>query len=201
MIKAIVFDVGGVLHYSSLKYIFQDIMQALKITEKALRGGLDKNIEKLEKGQITEEQFWEIFLKKTKSKNTLPEESLLLKKFIQYYRRNDKVINLAKKLKSNGYRIVILSNSIISHAEYQHKIGIYQDFNPIILSYKVGMRKPDLEIYRYLLKKLQLRPKEVFFVDDVNENVEAATKLGIHTELFKDTSQLEANLKRLGVKI
>ena len=63
------------------------------------------------------------------------------------------------------------------------------------------MQKPDLEIYRYLLKKLLVKPDETFFVDDNVNNIEAAAKLGIHAILFKNIKQLEIELEKLEVKI
>lgn len=201
MIKVGVFDVGGVLHETSGDYIFQDIMQTLEITEEVLRETWFKIIDKLGKGEITENEFWRLFLKKIKSNKPLPKESLLLRAFIKHYHRNDDVINLIKRLKSNDYKVAILSNSIKPHAEYLYKIGIYQNFDIVVLSHEVGMQKPNLEIYKYLLKKLLVKPEEVFFVDDKLNNTEAAAKLGIHAILFKNIKQLEIELKELGIKI
>lgn len=131
----------------------------------------------------------------------MPKESLFLKRFIKHYNRNDDVINLVKRLKNNGYKVAVLSNSIKPHAEYQYKIGIYQNFDTVVLSHEVGMLKPDLKIYKYILKKLQTKPEETFFVDDKAINVEVAAQLGIHKILFKNIKQLEIELEKLGVKI
>ena len=201
MIKAVIFDVGGVLHGSSGNYIFQDIMQTFEITEEVLREVWSEIIGKLGKGEITENEFWRLFLKKIKSNKPLPKESLLLREFIKHYDRNDDVINLVKRLKNNSYKVAVLSNSIKPHAEYQYKIGIYRNFNIVVLSHEVGMQKPDLKIYKYLLRKLRVKPEEAFFVDDKLNNVEAASKLGIHAVLFKNIKQLEIELEKLGVKI
>lgn len=201
MIKAGIFDVGGVLHDTSGDYIFKDIMQTFKITEEVLRKAWFEIIDRLGKGEITENEFWHLFLKKTKSNKSLPKESLFLKRFIKHYNRNDDVINLVKRLKNNGYKVAVLSNSIKPHAEYQYKIGIYQNFDIVVLSHEVGMLKPDLKIYEYILKKLLIKPEETFFVDDKLNNIEAAAKLGINGIFFKNIKQLETELEKLGVKI
>jgi len=201
MIKAGIFDVGGVLHKSSGTYIFQDIIQTFEINEKVFKKAWYEIIDKLGKGEITEKEFWRIFMEKTKSSKPLPKRSPLLREFIKHYDRNNDVINLVKRIKNNGYQVAVLSNSIKPHADYQYKIGIYQNFDVVVLSHEVGMQKPDPEIYKYLLRKLQLEPNETFFVDDDVNNVETAAQLGMYGIHFQNIKQLESELIALGVKI
>jgi FMN phosphatase YigB (HAD superfamily) len=56
------------------------------------------------------------------------------------------------------------------------------------------MAKPDPAIYRYTLEKLGVRPEETLFIDDRQENVEAATALGMKALLFTTVNQLRADL-------
>ena len=49
------------------------------------------------------------------------------------------------------------------------------------LSYEVGMRKPDAEIFELVLSENNLDPNETLFIDDSIQHIEAAKKLGIHT--------------------
>ena len=55
----------------------------------------------------------------------------------------------------------------------------YQCFEKVYYSFEMGMRKPDEEIFNYLLKKHDLSPKRTLFVDDKKENTDAAAALGI----------------------
>ncbi|MEC8831420.1 MAG: HAD-IA family hydrolase, partial [Bacteroidota bacterium] len=52
-------------------------------------------------------------------------------------------------------------------------------FDVFYLSYEMGMRKPDTEIFDFVLQENQLTAEETFFVDDVKENTDAAATLGI----------------------
>jgi len=61
------------------------------------------------------------------------------------------------------------------------------------------VRKPDPGIYRLMLERFSLRPGETVFVDDVEENVEAARDLGIHALLFTGAQALREDLGRAGV--
>ena len=201
MIKAGIFDVGGVLHERVSKYIYKDIKRTLKISNKVFHKNWHLVEDKLGKGLVTEEEFWQLFLKKTKSKESLPTKSLFLREFIKNYNRNEDVFDIVKKLKQNGYKVAVLSNTVKPHADYQNKIGIYQMFDPVILSHEVGIKKPDPEIYKYVLKILKLKAEEVFFTDDDIKNVEAGAELGMHAILFENAKQLEDDLIKLEVNI
>jgi HAD superfamily hydrolase (TIGR01509 family) len=65
------------------------------------------------------------------------------------------------------------------------------------------MSKPDAAIFRHTLEILGLadRPKSAFFVDDMQENVDAARELGLNGILFTGLEQLHEDVRRLGVMI
>jgi HAD superfamily hydrolase (TIGR01509 family) len=55
----------------------------------------------------------------------------------------------------------------------------YQCFEKIYFSYELGMRKPDVENFNYLIKKHDLSPKRTLFIDDSKENTDAAASVGL----------------------
>jgi 2-haloacid dehalogenase len=69
----------------------------------------------------------------------------------------------------------------------------------IVLSGEEKVCKPDPKIYKILLDRYQLCPEESIFIDDRQDNLETAQKLGIETILFKTAEQLRENLKKLRV--
>lgn len=200
MIKAGIFDVGGVLHDASTKYIYPDIITTLGITKEAFDKVWKRLINLFGKGEISEEEFWKVFIKQTQSTKPLPKESLFLREFIKHYNRHEDVLSLVQKLKRNGYRVAILSNSIPPHARYQYEIGIYQNFDVVVLSHEVGIQKPDPEIYALTLEKLGVTAAEAFFVDDLKANVDPAIKLGMHGLIFTKYKVLQDDLQGLGLR-
>jgi putative hydrolase of the HAD superfamily len=87
---------------------------------------------------------------------------------------------------SQKYRLFLLSNTDSIHIErFQHKAGIsfyrdfYQCFEKVYFSYELGMRKPEPEIFEFIIKEHNLLPKNTLFVDDNLQNIESAEKLGI----------------------
>ncbi len=201
MIKAGIFDVGGVLHGRSGEYILHDIAKTLGIERKLLDEFWVDLLAEFESGKITEEDFWQKLKEATHTTKVLPKESLLLREFIHHYDINNKVFDVVRKLKEKGYKLAVLSNTNLTHVTYNRTRGLYKEFPLVVLSYEVGIMKPDPAIYMYTLSKLDVRPEEAFFVDDLPENVEAARRLDIHGILFKNANQMKEKIKKLGVAI
>jgi len=96
------------------------------------------------------------------------------------------------------YKTFALSNineihvaTINGVAQKKFKQGNFEDFfHKAYYSNEVGHRKPDAEIYHHLLEKEGLVPAETFFVDDKEENVDAARRLGIQAFQLKDRDKL-----------
>lgn len=95
-------------------------------------------------------------------------------------------LDFIKQLKQEGkYRLLLLSNTNDLHIDYVKKQVPFFDefqkcFDAFYLSQELAMRKPDPEIFEFILKTHQLKPQEVLFIDDTQENTEAAESLGIH---------------------
>lgn len=88
---------------------------------------------------------------------------------------------------SKKYRLFLLSNTDSIHIEtFEQETGVsfysdfYQCFEKVYFSFEIGMRKPDAEIFNYLIQKHELSVKNTLFVDDKKENTDAALSLGFH---------------------
>ena len=97
-------------------------------------------------------------------------------------------LELVKKLRQQGYRVVLLSNTNPYMMQWAmsakfdgqgHSLADYFDY--CYLSYQLQMMKPSEEIFRYVLAQEQVQPQEILFVDDGPRNVAAASQLGIRT--------------------
>jgi putative hydrolase of the HAD superfamily len=91
-----------------------------------------------------------------------------------------KMIMLMHQLRSDGFRVYILSNINPFHAEQAiRSFEFVTETDGTVFSYQCGFIKPQTEIYRYLIDTFGIDPKESLFIDDVVENVRAAELLGI----------------------
>lgn len=103
--------------------------------------------------------------------------------------------NLAKK-----YRLILLSNTNSIHFEYLSPLAqsILEPFEELFLSFQMGARKPDPEIYLQVIKDSHLSPEGTLFIDDSMVNITGARAVGLkahHVEandagLFTKLSEL-----------
>ena len=95
-----------------------------------------------------------------------------------------KIISLSK---SNKYKLICLTNVLKGIKKFMPKEreevvnNIMSYFDKIYESYKIGMRKPEARIYEYIIKDLEINPKETVFLDDLGMNLKTARQLGINT--------------------
>lgn len=96
----------------------------------------------------------------------------------EFYPETLKVMNF---LKHKPVEICLLSNALPNLSDTAQ--GLAHSEN-VFVSYKLGLLKPDIEIYQKVLLKLNAKPEEVIFIDDKPKNVNAAKSIGIHGIVF-----------------
>jgi putative hydrolase of the HAD superfamily len=95
-----------------------------------------------------------------------------------------------------GYQTALLSNSFVGarHKEQErYRLGELCDL--IVYSHEEGIEKPDRRIYELTCARLGLRPDEILFLDDYEPNVAAARALGMRAVLFENTTQAIADIQ------
>lgn len=105
------------------------------------------------------------------------------------------------------YRTFLLSNTNETHiAAFErdlyrvHGVKNFRDyFDDVIYSSRVGMRKPDEEIFRMLLNKHQLDPAETIFIDDTEQHVKGAGRCGIKSYLLPKGMEVGDLLRELRI--
>jgi putative hydrolase of the HAD superfamily len=197
-IKAIVFDVGGVMYQEDTNY--SELCKQLGLNLETFMKVWQKYRHRGSTGKISNKKYIAFIAKEMK---TNPEKLFTIWKKIRL--RDMKEIPrmklLVKKLKKNKYIVGTLTNIMGIHHQMRKEIGAYRDFHFNICSCEVGLKKPDPRIYRFLLKKVKLPSREIIFIDDYLPCLEPAKKLGIKSILFKNNKQLVKDLKKLNVKI
>ncbi len=114
-----------------------------------------------------------------------------------------RLVFLENLVAQNRHKLFLLSNTNELHMEcVKQKMGMVRyerfksAFDKFYLSYEMGMRKPNQDIFEFVLQENNLRPNETFFVDDTPENTEAASKLGIRTWHLKVGEEEITQIKR-----
>jgi putative hydrolase of the HAD superfamily len=99
------------------------------------------------------------------------------------------------------YRTGILSNSFVGGREREQALYGFEDMcDVLVYSHEEGMRKPEPRIYEIVCRRLGVAPHETVFVDDTPECVEGAARAGLHAIRFVSNTQAIAELDALLVK-
>lgn len=193
MIKAVVFDFGGVLTEEG----FREGLKAIGIKNGLNPDDFFRIADELiyESGYVTgmssESDFWNALREKTGingSDEELREE--ILKRFIL----RPKMIMYVEKIKSSGRVTAILSDQTNWLDEINEKIPFYHHFDYIFNSFKIKKSKRDPSIFKHVCSVTGLQPDEVLLIDDNEKNIKKASDEGLKTINFKDMDDF---LKRL----
>lgn len=97
------------------------------------------------------------------------------------------VIAKGLELRAAGYRTALITNNIKEFSDgWRAMIPVEELFEVIVDSSAVGIRKPDLRIYRMTLDQLGVAPENAVFLDDAAGNITAAREVGMHAILVED---------------
>jgi HAD superfamily hydrolase (TIGR01549 family) len=199
MIKAICFDLDGV-YFLNGKSNFTKALVGLGVTEaEAKRVFLQSNQmnKEYKLGKMTDDEFWTWALNEWDLDMSVQEIVDLL---IKGYETNDAVVKYVKQVRKAGYKTVICSNNFLARINgLQKRFGFLDDFDTIVLSYKVGIDKPNIEIFQELINKTSVRANEIFYSDNDETKMGGAKELGINTFLYTNFEAFVRHLEGLGV--
>ena len=140
----------------------------------------------LETGKLSETEFYAAFRKETGLSVTDDEIKKAWNALLDRFPKER--IDWLKQIKTK-YKIFLFSNTNKIHYDafmkgYTEDFG-KNDFNEQFVkayySQELGLRKPFLESFNYILKEQGLDPAETLFIDDTLKNIEAAKKAGLQT--------------------
>ena len=116
-------------------------------------------------------------------------------------RMYDTSVPFLESLKEAGYKRLILSNLSKKTVRECAKDLVFLDHvDGGILSYRVGLIKPGKDIYLCLMKRYGLDPSSCVFLDDREENILTARKLGMNGIVYKGVKDAAEELEAMGVK-
>jgi putative hydrolase of the HAD superfamily len=193
MIKAIIFDYGGVM---SGTYTFQELLRQKYQNEIESRIKIDELYKAWWPASETgdTEDFWKKLSEDTSM--TVAESKKLMIKSAEPL---PEMLALVKELKTE-YKTGLLSNHIPDWLNpIIDKCNLNTIFDSIVTSYTAGVAKPAAGIYLKALELLEVQPDEVLFIDDLEVNVKAAQKLGLNAVLFTTYHELLRTLIVVGV--
>lgn len=193
--NAVIFDFGNVLGTfdkfsaalrlaSASPYGTNEILQAI------LNGGLERM---LESGQMSETAFCNEVLHRCKINLTVPDVRRI---WGNIFAPNHAIIPFVEQLIERRVPIGVLSNTNSIHWPFIMDLPVMQLLKrhsaPFTLSYEVGGYKPDAILYETALKRLETKPEDTLYLDDILAYVEAARALGMRAEQYDCTKNADA---------
>ncbi|WP_412985450.1 HAD family hydrolase [Pontimicrobium sp. IMCC45349] len=203
MIKTIIFDFGDVFINLDKPATERELF---KLGVKELSLDMYNVAKEYEKGLISSNEFVTYFTNKfpnIKGTDLIKAWNAIILDFPEY--RLEFIENLAK---DKTYKLILLSNTnalhieqVIENMNLERYNRFKNCFDKFYLSHEIHLRKPNSNIYEFVLTENNLLPNECIFIDDTKDNTDTAASLGIHVwnnnpevddiiNLFKEKAEL-----------
>ena len=195
MIRAVIFDFGGVLaeegFREGIKAIgkkkgldpddFYNISSELVYVTGYITGGCD------------EHSYWNAVREKTGVKG---EDQEFREEILKRFKLRPEMTAVVEKIKSSGFIVAILSDQTNWLDELDQRTPFHHHFDYVFNSFHLKKTKRDPSIFRDICTSLAVRPEEALFVDDNFENIERAMSQGLRTIHFKSMSEFQIEIKK-----
>ena len=201
-ISAVLFDYGMVLSNAPEEMDWRALERVLGAEEKAFQVAYWKYRDAYDRGALSAATYWEIVareLGKAIDANVL--RALIDADTVVWTRPNVEMMEWSARLNRAGIKTGILSN--IGDAMELGVLGRFpalSEFTHHTFSHRLGIAKPDAEIYRHAVQGLGVPAGEILFVDDREENIEAARAAGMMAVQYSGHKEFVETMERMGLR-
>jgi len=194
-IKTLIFDFGDVFINLDKQGAMKNALELFKVDE--LPDELVSINTLYEQGLISTEEFLEFYTENFPNLSQLQiieAWNFILKDFPAHR------LDFLKQLAHEGkYKLILLSNTNDLHISWiAQNVTFYNEFKSLFdvfyLSHEIQLRKPNTDIYTFVLTENSLKAEECLFIDDTKDNTDTASKLGIHVWNIDETKEDIINL-------
>lgn len=186
MIKAVLFDFGGVLSETGKKGFIRQILSELYGVPEAQMDTSQLQYE-WRRSQTDEESIFAALNQKYNKQIT---KEMFYDRAKQDTLKTAEVYELAERLRKAGIKTGILSNIFTTSAQQLREGGFYKDFEPVVLSCDEGYAKPDKELYDIAVERTGVNPSEILFIDDQEKCQPPAEAIGMRFILATSPEQI-----------
>ncbi len=201
MIRTFLFDMGNVLVHFSHERMCAQMGALCGRTGPEFRQILfDTGLQwEFERGKVSEREFHR---RLEEAVGQPLDFEALVRAGSDIFHLNEPIVPLLDRLREWGHRLVLLSNTSISHFEFvSAEFDLLHRFDDFVLSYRVGALKPDSPIFEAALATIDCAPEECFYTDDIPAYVEAGRSFGLQAEVFTDVASLCKQLRVRGFSV
>jgi putative hydrolase of the HAD superfamily len=198
-ITSVILDYGQVLvrcptvpEFERMAHMFNVDFESFYRLWEASRGPYDR-------GDQTAEEYWVKLAAETNTSLDAGQIGVLRQVEVEIWAHTDpNMLNWLSRLRAGGVKTALLSNMPWDLINYvRANFQWMDDFSFKTFSAEVRLIKPDPAIYEHTLRGLRSAAGETLFVDDRENNVQAARALGIRSIQFESVQQLSKELRAL----
>lgn len=163
-----------------------------------MRGSLQWDFER---GLLTEEEFFAELRGRLQFSEEITREEFV-RAGSDIFTLNASLIPVLDELRALGHRLVLLSNTSVSHFEFvQNEFDVLSRFDDFVLSFKVGAMKPERRIFEVAGMKIGCPPEQCYYTDDIAAYVEAGRSYGFQAEQFTTTESFVRQIGHRGIRL
>ena len=200
--KAIVFDYDGVIKISPGlgKGLLEDIAASISVPLDDFRNAYFKtnhlsNVENMPWDQM----ILRIVSSFDNSEESKREVLSIIHDFRSKSKLNTELLALFPKIRRKNLTLAIFSNNTSALREELRSNRVLELVDDVVISGEIGFQKPSVESFDALFSQLNVRSKEVVFIDDTPKSLETASVIGYTPILFENNEQLRSDLHKLGI--
>ena len=168
----------------------------LEVYRTVMRGWIEaaaSPIHGLERGEVSPEEFERSLAEVFREHGVnVVADGLLARMLGGLVELSDDMVNLVRRARRQGLKTALLSNSWGEHYPEHLWVGA---FDAVVISGRVGMRKPEESIFRHTADLLQVKPEQCVMVDDLAPNIRGAVATGmvgvLHVSYEQTVDELE----------
>ena len=201
-IRAVVFDIGGVIQDSPLhaiaRYERDHGLPPAAINRAVAATGERGAWSRLERGELTVEAWCTPFENDCRAHGLTVDAARLMQYIAEAKRERPQMLRAVSRLRERGLRVGALTNNWATEQAPAGPHPIARHVDALVESRAVGMRKPDPRMYQLICRQLEVEPPQAAFLDDIGTNLKSARALGMHTIKVNDPDQA---LRELGTLV
>ena len=197
-IKAVIFDIGGILEPPFDDVLFADLAGMLGMPEPRLRQHRAADAVALTEGRMTLRDFYARVVRE--SGRPVDPDAAVARHLAVYgaatVRLDARVLGLIQELRRR-HVVACLTNTEVEVGRFNRERGLFGHFDRAFLSTELGLRKPGRAIFERVLAELGCAPPEAVFTDDKLENAAGARAASMHAIHYRDFEGFSRELAQL----
>ena len=199
MTRAIISDLGNVILWFDNEVFYRKMTAHCRLSVDEIRElvwNSPEFVELFDLGSLTPREFYDRVTAKLGARIGYDE---FMAAYADVFTINPPVLETMKRLREK-HRLVLVSNvDEVRFGFIRRRFPELMFFDDYVLSYEQRVMKPDARIYRAALDKARAEAAECVFIDDLAENIEGAAALGIRGIPYRPETDLEQELRTLGL--